>query len=650
MGSDKKNATIRSGGRKLLNFSVDTVLCIAAYVVTVALSGNLQSFFTMQSLVSLPVCVGAVLAMMFVFDCYSGMWRYSGRVETMHIILAHLVSAIALMILSGVLQGYLKINNELVYTAGFVYDFVVTSAIFALVLRFFPWITRYAARLRKTISPAAREKEHLKRAVIIGGGYTGAYLINRFINNPQLGYDPVAIIDDDEQKHNMTLSGIKVVGGRGMLVETVRKSHADIVIIAVQNIKRSQLKALYEHCRTANVPVKIAPALKDGVANETLKLADIKIEELLGRDEFVVRQELLDVSVKDKRVLITGGAGSIGSELCRQVLRFSCRHLIVFDMHENGLFDLDNELRAKYAGQYTIVVGNIRDAGRLRFVFDKYRPEVVFHAAAYKHVPMMEDNPVEAVKTNVFGTLNLVNQCIESDIDKLVTVSTDKAVNPANVMGATKRLAEMIVQVRGKTSRVKMAAVRFGNVIGSNGSAIPFFLKQISEGGPVTVTHKDIKRYFMTIPEAVSLVLQTGAFAGAGEVFVLDMGEPVRIYDLAEDLIGLLGYKPHEDIEIKIIGLRKGEKLFEELRFDDESVDKTAHEGIFVNRLQEVDGERLVDALKELRRAVGMENDLLTELAIFRAVPSAYRVSGNVSEAEAGEETGEEAEDKLNGN
>jgi FlaA1/EpsC-like NDP-sugar epimerase len=426
----------------------------------------------------------------------------------------------------------------------------------------------------------------------------------------------------------MTLSGVKVIGGKDKLMPAVEQYKADVIIIAISKILKSDLKALYEKCLECKVTVKIAPVMTDsnGLDNEPIKLESIKIEQLLGRDELTVRQELVDSCVKGKVILITGGAGSIGSELCRQALRFGCERLIIFDSYENGLFELDNELAKVFdRSRYALVVGNVRDKRKLESVFKAYGPQVVFHAAAYKHVPMMEINSCEAIKTNIFGTLNLINQCDESAAEKFVFISTDKAVNPANIMGATKRVAEMMVQAHGKISRVKMAAVRFGNVVGSNGSAIPIFIKQIKSGGPVTVTHKDIMRYFMTIPEAVSLVLQAGAFANNGEVFVLDMGEPVKIYNLAEDLIRLSGLEPHKDIKIEIVGLRKGEKLFEELRFDNETCDKTTHEGIFITRLTEVGSNMLVAGLRDLQLGLNAEDDAAVTRALFSLVPSEYR-------------------------
>ncbi|GHU99439.1 nucleoside-diphosphate sugar epimerase [Clostridia bacterium] len=614
---EKKNVGIIRG-HKITGFAVDLGVCLFAYIVAVFFNTEARkNMLTWACALSLLLAVGFVLLAMFVLDCYSGLRKYAGRVDIVRVIFAHFAAAFML----GMINIVGPVREHTLLSLDFIGVFTETSILFTLMARFFPWFIKYLKHLGARVQPGIGQK----KALIIGAGYTGAYAINRFINNPSLGYQPVVVIDDDPVKHNMTLSGVRVAGGRDVLAETAKKFKAELIIIAIHHIKRSELKTLYESCRTTGLPVKVLPAIADGVGDEAVKLADIKIEELLGRDEIKVRRELVDVCVKDKVVLVTGGAGSIGSELCRQALKFGCKYLVVLDSYENGLFELDNELIQDHRGRYTVVVGNIRDENKLKSVFETYAPQVVFHAAAYKHVPMMEHSPVEAIKTNVFGTLNLVRCCIAGGAEKLVSISTDKAVNPANVMGATKRIAEMIIQTYGKKSGVRMAAVRFGNVVGSNGSAIPIFLKQISEGGPVTVTHKDIKRYFMTIPEAVSLVLQAGAFAEMGEVFVLDMGEPVGIYALAEDLIRLSGYKPHEDIEIKIVGLRPGEKLFEELRFDNETHGMTQHEGIFVTKLQKIGSGWLAGHLQHLRECAAAEDTEGAERAIFEMVPSAYR-------------------------
>ena len=324
--------------------------------------------------------------------------------------------------------------------------------------------------------------------------------------------------------------------------------------------------------------------------------------------------------------MVTGGAGSIGSELCRQVINFGCKHLIIYDQHENGMFFLNQEFAAKYdTSLYTLVIGTVRERDKLTEVLEQYKPDIIFHAAAYKHVPMMEIAATEAIKNNVFGTLNVIECAEKAGVKKFVLISTDKAVNPSNIMGASKRIAEMVIETRGKSMNMKMAAVRFGNVLGSNGSVIPIFLQQIRKGGPITLTDRYIKRYFMSIPEAVRLVLQTGAFADNGEIFVLDMGEPVYIYDLACDLIRINGLVPEQDIQIKVTGLRPGEKMFEELRYDTEAVDTTLHEGVFVNRLEDIDRADFDAKLEKLKKYAFSENVEKTTDMIFTIVPSEYR-------------------------
>jgi len=324
--------------------------------------------------------------------------------------------------------------------------------------------------------------------------------------------------------------------------------------------------------------------------------------------------------------MVTGGAGSIGSELCRQVINFGCKHLIIYDQHENGMFFLNQEFAAKYdTSVYTLVIGTVRERDKLTEVLAEYKPDIIFHAAAYKHVPMMEISATEAIKNNVFGTLNVIECAEKAGVKKFVLISTDKAVNPSNIMGTSKRIAEMVIETRGKSMKMKMAAVRFGNVLGSNGSVIPIFLQQIRQGGPITLTDRYIKRYFMSIPEAVRLVLQTGAFADNGEIFVLDMGDPVYIYDLACDLIRINGLVPEQDIQIKITGLRPGEKMFEELRYDTEAVDTTLHEGVFVNRLEEINRADFDAKLEKLRKYAFAEDVDKTTDMIFTIVPSEYR-------------------------
>jgi len=574
--------------------------------------------------VQMFIFVSTTIFFLLLFDNYNTVWKYAGKVDLYKFLLAYAFCFVVLfiyMVIAGIFQV------DIVFTS-MIIMFLVFSALASGTTRFFKSIIRYMQHVRNTVIPPATKG--YKRAIIIGAGYTGVLAVNRFMNNPDAGYIPVALIDENENKHGMKINGIVVEGGVEDIKKIAFKHNAEVLIIAISSITKASLRELYARCSELELPVKMMPPIKDaddGLQNDTKELRDIKIEELLGRDEFVVQKDLIDKSVLNNVVLVTGGAGSIGSELCRQAIEFGCKHLVIFETHENSLFELNQEFIQKYdTSKYTLIVGNVRDKSKLKETFEKYKPDIVFHAAAYKHVPMMEISACEAIKNNVFGTINVIDQCNDSKVKKLVFISTDKAVNPANIMGASKRIAEMCVEAyAGSVGDLKMAAVRFGNVLGSNGSVIPIFLKQIKEGGPITLTDRNIQRYFMTIPEAVRLVMQTGALASSGDIFVLDMGEPVYIYDLACDLVRTNGLIPEKDIEIVITGLRPGEKMFEELRYDAEAVNQTLHEGIFINKMEDIDPIWLEERLTRLKKAVDAEDNMATEAIIFELVPSVYR-------------------------
>lgn len=597
---------------------------LARYALTYSPSVNLPPTYLNFEIPMVLIMVTVAISMLALFDCYNVVWRYAGRVEFLKFIASYVISFLLLLIVKAIVGVAFRVN---VWTT-LILMFLLFSMLGTSIFRFSNIIVRYVKHLRhgNMLVPSAGEKP--KRTVIYGAGNVGSVLTNRFLNNVQEGYMPVAFIDDDEQKHGKTISGVLVAGGLNMVEQIVELYNPDIFVLAISDLTKSQLNSIYTRLSRFNIPIKMLPALSEvqQVVNAALELHDIRIESLLGRDEFKVRQELVDAAVKGKIVMVTGGAGSIGSELCRQALEFGCAHLVIFDQHENGMFAIDQEFCRKYdTSRYTLAMGTVREADKLAYVLNKYKPETVFHAAAYKHVPMMEIAPTEAIKNNVFGTKNVIEQCQKAGVKRFVLVSTDKAVNPANVMGASKRLAEMLVQTRAADSNMQMAAVRFGNVLGSSGSVIPTFLRQIKEGGPVTVTDRNIKRYFMTIPEAVRLVLQTGALASSGEVFVLDMGEPVYIYDLACNLIRLNGYVPNRDIPIVISGLRPGEKLFEELRYDKEQVDKTMHEGIFVTKLEKIDRKKFDRGLADLWKLATDEDEVGVENRVFEIVPAEAR-------------------------
>ncbi len=626
---EKTNSSAMKRWRSILI----TVLCDTAFAVLAYYLARTIMFFKLDEAsqplgykdAEIAIAAAAIvttIVMFVIFDCYNALWRYAGRVEFFKFLMSYIADFAVLFVFKIILK--VVVSTEV--WVPLILMYLLFSAIFSGSIRFFYGIVQYFKHVRYMVDD--KSIPGMKRTIVIGAGYTGSLAINRFINNPSDGYYPVAVVDDDVNKQGRRIYGIEVEGGVDQIPEIVARHKAEAFVIAIMGITKSQLRHIYDACAPFNLPIKIMPSITNAneMANSVKSLRDIKIEELLGRDEFKVKQELIDVAVKDKVVMVTGGAGSIGSELCRQVLNFGCKHLIIFDQHENGMFFLNQEFVKKYdTSRYTLVMGTVRERDKLIEVIGEFKPDIIFHAAAYKHVPMMEISATEAIKNNVFGTLNVIEVAENMGVKKFVLISTDKAVNPSNIMGASKRIAEMLIETRGETGKMQMAAVRFGNVLGSNGSVIPVFLSQIKEGGPITLTDRYIKRYFMSIPEAVRLVLQTGAFADSGEIFVLDMGKPVYIYDLACDLIRLNGLVPEQDIEIKVTGLRPGEKMFEELRYDTEAVDTTAHEGVFVNRLESIDRAAFDEKLARLRSLAFEEDVEGTTDMIFTIVPSEYR-------------------------
>lgn len=463
--------------------------------------------------------------------------------------------------------------------------FTVSFFIFTVVMRY----VEYGIKVRS--SQDTKQKGDAKRTIIVGAGNAGSSLIQLLMTSANMTSYPVALCDDNPSKRGMTLSGVRVMGQISEIARIAKETKAEEIIIAIPSASSKEMNMIFEKCKACNLPIKTFGSLVDFnhyMAGAKKSLKNLSIEDLLFRDSIKTDMSIVSDYIKGKTVLVTGGAGSIGSEICRQVLEYGCKFLVIMDINENGLFFLRNDLLAKYdESRFSVRVGSVRDKERMSYLFKRHKFDVVFHAAAHKHVPLMEDNPFEAIKNNIFGTRNTVECCIENGTERFVLISTDKAVNPTNVMGATKRAAELVVQ-RYNGRGCELSAVRFGNVLGSNGSVIPVFRKQIEEGGPVTVTHRNIIRYFMTIPEAVSLVLSAGVSAKKGEIFVLDMGEPVSIYDLACNMISLAGLKLHEDIEIEFTGLRPGEKMFEEVRLETEKVSKTDNDKIFIMQTEPV--------------------------------------------------------------
>ncbi len=479
---------------------------------------------------------------------------------------------------------------------------------YVMLLTVFVLLTRFSKRLYVAVKYSfSRKSKNKVRAMIVGGGNAGTMLIREILTTDKITYFPVCVVDDDPNKIGKNIYNVKIVGSTEEIPDLVEKYSIDEILIAMPAVSKADKKRIYDICKNTNCKVKTLPGIYqivNGDASVTA-LREVQITDLLGRDQIKVNLDEIMGYIENRVVLVTGGGGSIGSELCRQIATHSPKQLIILDIYENNAYDIEQELKRRHPElNLLVLIASIRDIGKLEDVFTKYSPEIVFNAAAHKHVPLMETSPNEAVKNNVFGTLNMARCADKYGSKVFVQISTDKAVNPTNVMGATKRICEMIIQTIGKHSKhTKFVAVRFGNVLGSNGSVIPLFEKQIAEGGPVTVTHKDIIRYFMTIPEAVSLVLQAGAYAQGGQIFVLDMGEPVKIYDLAYNLIKLSGLEPNVDIDIVCTGLRPGEKLYEERLMDEEGMQKTPNGLINIANPIKLDEDRLWTTLDMLKKA-----------------------------------------------
>lgn len=451
-----------------------------------------------------------------------------------------------------------------------------------------------------------KNRNKFKRILIVGAGAAGSVILNEIKSSDRLYGDVLCFVDDNKQKQGRIINGIKIEGGREDIPKLVEKYDIDEIFIAIPSASTKDRRDIINICQETEAKVKILPAIYQLVNGEVSvsKLREVQVEDLLGRDQIQYNVDEVAAYIKDKVVLVTGGGGSIGSELCRQIIKQDPKMLVVFDIYENTTYDLQQELQYHYPDKdMRFVIGSVRDLHRLDVMFEKYKPQLVFHAAAHKHVPLMEHSPNEAIKNNVFGTYNVALTAEKYEVEKFVLISTDKAVNPTNIMGASKRICEMIVQTMAKYSKTTFVAVRFGNVLGSHGSVIPLFEKQIKAGGPVTVTHPDIIRFFMTIPEAVGLVLQAGAYAKGGEIFVLDMGEPMKILDLAKNMIRMSGYIPDEDIKIEFTGLRPGEKLYEETLMDEEGLQDTANHMIHIGKPIELNEEVFFEQLRELREA-----------------------------------------------
>ncbi len=553
----------------------------------------------------LPINIIITIVIFYLFKLYDSLWAYAGEREMQNLVMACVISGVINAIGLQFFKSDLQPVPQSYY---FLYTFLLITAIF---------VSRFSYRFFRSRKNQAENRNNSKAVMVIGAGEAANIIIKDIITSNYSTMSVKCIIDDDPNKWGRYIQGIRVVGGRERIEECADLYDIDEIIVAMPSISRSELKKILEICKNTNCKLRSLPGMYQLVSGEVnvSRLRDVEVEDLLGRDPISVDIDSIAGYVKDKSVLVTGGGGSIGSELCRQIAGHNPKRLIIVDIYENNAYEIQQELKYKYPEmELVVLIASVRNTLRINNIFKEYKPDIVYHAAAHKHVPLMEDSPTEAIKNNVFGTFKTAMAAANYGTQKFVLISTDKAVNPTNIMGASKRICEMIVQTFNKHYDTEFVAVRFGNVLGSNGSVIPLFKKQIAAGGPVTVTDPNIIRYFMTISEAVSLVLQAGAFAKGGEIFVLDMGEPVKILDLAENLIKLSGYKVGEDIKIEFTGLRPGEKLYEEMLMDEEGLQDTANRMIHIGKPIEMDEMRFFSQLEKLNTAAKEESPQIRDI------------------------------------
>lgn len=555
----------------------------------------------------------------YIFKTYSVLWRFSRISDLLRLFVGMVVALGALFICQMAVYGKAISAPAMLLT--FFLAFFLTVG-FRLCMK--DIILRVSCREAAENNSADKLKGNI---MIIGAGCAASMIINELRDNKVNSCKFKCAIDDDPAKKNTYILGIKVYGDRNSIIEAAEKFQIDTILFAIPSCNNKEKGEILNICKETGCELKIVPSIyqmmSSGEKGISKKIRKVQIEDLLGREPISLDINRIIDYVAGRTVLITGGGGTIGSELCRQIAEHDPKRLVIFDIYENNAYDIQNELRRKYPElDLVTLIGSVRDSKRLESVFKTYRPDIVYHAAAHKHVPLMEDSPNEAIKNNVFGTLKTAQCADKYGVKKFVLISTDKAVNPTNIMGASKRMCEMIIQSYNKRSETEFVAVRFGNVLGSNGSVIPLFKKQIEAGGPVTVTDPDIIRYFMTIPEAVTLVLQAGASAKGGEIFVLDMGKPVKILTLAENLIRLSGFTPHKDIKIEFIGLRPGEKLYEEMLMAEEGLKETENKLIHIGQPIEFDENEFFAALDNLRKA--MYDDTVDMRAIVSGIVPTY--------------------------
>lgn len=605
----------------LVSFDVISIIIAAYGSLLLRFNGPIESQYLhrVNILIGSMILIG--LAIFITFRLYHSLWQFASIIELKNIIFASIMSAIANILICE-LTG-----NPLPRSCYFIYFLLLVLMVGGsrFIYRF---IRLYAARHNIR---GRKEQRPLEKVMIIGAGVAGEKVYKEILGSKSIYKEVICFIDDEPSKWNRTIHGVSIYGGRDKIIEAVNKYKIEEIMVAMPSASKRDLIDIFNICKETKCKLKKLPGIYQFI-NEDVHISDLKeveIQDLLGRDPIKVNLADIMGYVTDKVVMVTGGGGSIGSELCRQIAANKPKQLIIVDIYviivdiyENNAYDIQLELKHNYPElNLETLIASVRNEVKVNKLFEIYHPDIVYHAAAHKHVPLMEDSPNEAIKNNVFGTLNVARAADKYNAQKFILISTDKAVNPTNVMGATKRLCEMIVQTYNKRSQTEYVAVRFGNVLGSNGSVIPIFKRQIKEGGPVTVTHPDIIRYFMTIPEAVSLVLQAGAYAKGGEIFILDMGEPVRIADMAKNLIKLSGYEPDVDIKIEYTGLRPGEKLYEELLMEEEGLQDTPNHMIHIGKPIEMNEDTFVERLINLKEAAYGETDDIRSL-IKELVPT----------------------------
>ncbi len=586
--------------KRILLVAYDIIAVVASSLLALFIryEGNyaaIPSKYVVKSLQYIPVIIIVTAIVFYWFRLYSSLWTYAGAPELINITFACALSALTQMTVMVLFGVQMPRSYYILYGV----------ALWMLV-----FLSRFSYRGIRTLIKRQESGAATSKVMIVGAGAAGNLLVKEIRNSNHVSKRVVCIIDDDKSKEGSYLHGVKVMGNRQNIPELVKQCRIDEIIIAMPSAPAKEIKEILDVCKETGCDLKRLPGVYQLVNGEVgiSKLKEVDVNDLLGREPVKVDLSAIMDYVAGKVVLVTGGGGSIGSEICRQVAGHNPKMLVLVDIYENTTYDIQNELKNRFPDlNLVVLIASVRNTKRMDMIFETYRPDIVYHAAAHKHVPLMEDSPNEAVKNNVLGTWKVVQAADKWKVKRFVMISTDKAVNPTNIMGATKRICEMIIQTYNSRSRTEFVAVRFGNVLGSNGSVIPLFKRQIEQGGPVTVTHPDIIRYFMTIPEAVSLVLQAGAYAKGGEIFVLDMGEPVKIADLARNLILLSGHKPGEDIQIIYTGLRPGEKLYEEMLMHEEGLQDTENKLIHIGKPIKMDEDHFMMQLENLKDYVVQE-------------------------------------------